>query len=276
MKFSKNGFALASAFCVFMGACADVDSDEPNTPAEGSGASADALAQVAPIDWPGTTPRDAGASRPTPTQPAPKQPSTGSGTGTRITVPDPNGVYFADISASGTGCPAGSWNARLSDDSLAFTITFSKYQVSVSNTDTTDRKSMNCALVLKMNSPKGLSYAVSYISYSGMANLEPGVRAVHNTNYDFTGQNIQASGATPRGAKTRTFNGPYNDSFVFEDKVSTQDVVFSQCGTTRDLLVQTSLQVVNGRPKKSGVINVAAIDGRTSGAIVVKLSTRRC
>lgn len=272
MKFSKNGFALASALWMLTAACADVDGSDLNTPVEGDGASADdALAQVAPIDWPGAAPRDAGMQRPPPAQPA-----AGTGTGTPITVPDPNGVYFANISASGTGCPAGTWNARLSDDGLAFTITFSKYEVSASDTDTTDRRSANCALVLKMNSPRGLSYAVSYISYSGLANLQSGVRAVHNTNYDFTGQNIRANGATPRGARTRTINGPFDDSFVFEDKVTTNDIVFSQCGTARDLLIQTSLQIVNGRPKKNGIISLAAIDGRTSGAIVLKLSTRRC
>ena len=40
--------------------------------------------------------------------------------GQGVNVPNPSGAYFARISANGSGCPAGSWQAAISDDGKVF------------------------------------------------------------------------------------------------------------------------------------------------------------
>ena len=261
MTSSKTGIAVVAALWTLMTGCADATGLDYDPEAEGADTASETLAQTGRPTRPGTSTSPSAA------------PSSNS-RGSRISVPDPNGVYVADVTAEGTGCAPGTWRASLASDGKAFTITFSDYQVSLSEDDERDRKSLNCAIKIAMNSPKGLSYAVSHFSYQGYAYLEEGVQGTLNTFYDFEGQAIAVGGA-PRGARTDSFKGVRDDDFLFVHDVATRDQVFSACGTQRNLMIQTSLQMVNSRPKRSGYLNLSAIDGRTS-SITLRLATRPC
>src|SRR5262245_48216078 len=51
--------------------------------------------------------------------------------GQSIDVPNPSGAYFANVTANGSGCPAGTWTADISPDGKAFTVAFSAYEAIV-------------------------------------------------------------------------------------------------------------------------------------------------
>lgn len=288
MKTFTASAALAFSFCTLMMGCADVSDVAPMS-LEEQDADDDPLAQVTGIDWPGrtspTTPRrptssgDSAGTTNKPTQTTstqPTQPPATNGDTQILTVPNPNGTYFADVTAVGPGCKPGTWTARVSSDGLAFTILFSAYELKVNSQETMSAKTSNCAINLKMHSPAGRTYAVSYFSYTGYAFLEPGVRATLSTNYQFPALVTTSNGTTtPIGNRSEVLVGEKDLDFAYEHKVETTDLVYSDCGTNRDLQIKTSLILQNSSPKRSGYVNLSAVDGRTS-SVTVRVLTKPC
>lgn len=188
---------------------------------------------------------------------------------TTKTVPNPEGSYFASVVANGTGCPAGSWNPSISDDGQVFTLTFSEYEVNINNTVPDLTITKNCTLNIKLHSPNGLSYAVTSFYYSGYSFLEQGVTASQWARYYFQGNPVP-----PSTSNRVNLVGPHDADFVFKDDVKTADAVWSPCGVDRELIVNTTLQLRNSSPKRSGYANLAALDGSTK--LELRLSWRGC
>lgn len=296
MRISKV-LLLASAISAFASACAETSQDdvpfedEGNDPLaqESSGripvgtrdAGRDAGAQGA-RDAGAQGARDAGTSGRIPTNPTtPTKPTTPTTPQfpnvTNIEVPDPNGLFFAKIDASGDGCPRGTWNARISPDGKAFTITFASYAARINPSLNTDRITIDCTLNIAMNSPSGLSYGVTAISYSGNAYLEQGVRGTVSAYYNFSGQRLRTVNNSGWIHETnKVYTGPFDDDFVYEDVLQSSDIVFSECRKQSVLNINTSLRVNNSSPARSGLLNLSAIDGNTASKLIVKFNTKPC
>lgn len=177
--------------------------------------------------------------------------------GQAVDVPNPSGAYFAAVTALGTGCPSGTWDASISADGKAFTVSFSAYEAIVEPRQVFSIK--DCTLNLDLRSPTGLSYTVSSFHYQGYAALDqPGMTATQTAKYYFQGNPVPA--AELRSAMT----GPYDDSYVFTDNIGVADMVWSPCGATRRLIAQTRLVLRNNTRKTgSGYLNTTAVDGET-------------
>jgi hypothetical protein len=128
----------------------------------------------------------------------------------------------------------------------------------------------DCQIGISVHTPQGRSYAVSSFSYSGLANLEPGVTGRQMANYYFSGKPVD-----PTNESRTDLVGPYNDGYIFTDEVPIRDRVWSPCGKIRDLQVVTRIQLLNGTPRASGVMELASIDG-TLGKIELSLDSRAC
>ncbi|MET0340479.1 MAG: DUF4360 domain-containing protein [Polyangiales bacterium] len=184
----------------------------------------------------------------------------------QTTLRNPDGVYFADVTANGTGCPAGTWQTSLSPDGQTFTTTFSAYETMVDPQTMISIK--DCYLAIKLHTPQGLSFSVTNFYYAGYALLEQGITGRQFASYYFQGNPVQQ-------AQVRTdLSGPYDSSYLFTDEVPITDTVWSPCGTTRDLNVVTRLRLQNSNPRRNGYMNLSAIDG--SAKLVVKLAWREC
>jgi hypothetical protein len=179
-----------------------------------------------------------------------------------------NGVFFADVRANGTGCPEGSWTTSISPDGKVFTTTFSQYEVAVDQNKDLDFKA--CQITVKLRSPSGLSYAVSNFSYSGYAFLDPNVSVSLAARYYFQGVNVGPD------SSTKTLTGPLDQPYLFEDRVETNDFVWSPCGADRELNIPTRLRMINSSPRGAGYTNLAALDARTEGKIIFQLNWREC
>jgi hypothetical protein len=199
----------------------------------------------------------------------------------QATTPNGNNTYFANVTANGTGCPAGTYNTSISSDGLTFTTTFSQYETSVDETQSVSAK--DCQLAIKLRSPAGVSVAVSDFSYTGYAFLDRGVELRQTANYYFQGTPLRAE------SSRTAIVGPYDDSFLFKDTVTTADMVWSPCGLERDLNVVTRLRLRNSNnPRRTGYGNVTAVDGATATKftiplenispfkLIIKLAQRRC
>jgi hypothetical protein len=186
-----------------------------------------------------------------------------------VTVPNPEGSYFASVVANGSGCPAGSWDVDISPDGQVFTATFSQYEVNITPQVPDATLARDCTLAIQLHSPQGLSYAITSFYYSGYAFLEQGVTARQSARYWFQGNPLP-----PTNSNRVDIVGPADRSFLFQDSIETKDQVYSACGTQRDLNVNTRLQVINSSPKRNGYANIASIDGKTE--LKFGITWRKC
>jgi hypothetical protein len=185
-----------------------------------------------------------------------------------VVLPNPNGIYFANITANGTGCPAGTWEANIDPAGETFTLTFSQYETSLSPGQRISVK--DCQLGIKLHSPQGLSYSISSFFYSGYAYLDSvGMSGRQTAKYYFQGNPID-------GLEARTdLVGRFDDAYTYEDSVPVVDLVWSPCGSDRMLNVSTRVITINN-PGKTGTayMNTLAVDG--SVQLKFRLSWRTC
>ena len=166
-------------------------------------------------------------------------------------LPDPAGAYYASVRANGTGCPAGTTSTAISSDGKKFRVEFSAYYVELTSMPEEPQVTKNCSLSFKFHRPNGFSFAVKSFAYQGYAFLEQGVQASHWARYYFAGSPVP-----PTNSNRVVVTGPYDDDFVFRDEVETSDMVWSPCGTARDLNVYTVLQLRNSKPRRAGYATV--------------------
>lgn len=187
-----------------------------------------------------------------------------------VNVPNPSGAYFASVTANGSGCPAGTWGADISPDGKAFTLTFSRYEASVSPGQSFVVK--DCTIAIDLRTPDGYSFAVSSFHYQGYALLDQaGMSAKQTAKYYFQGNPV------PAKEIRSDMVGPYDDSYVFSDDISVSDLVWSPCGATRRINAQTRL-VLNNNPQTSGsgYLNTTSVDGEVKTVFHFGLTWRQC
>jgi hypothetical protein len=183
------------------------------------------------------------------------------------------GGYVADVTAAGSGCPAGSWNAAISPDGQTFTLTFSAYEVKVSPGQLFDIK--QCVINVGFRDPQGLplSFIVGSIYHQGYALLDsPGMRAARNSTYVFSanGASVKGPGSPSQHAE---ITGPYESSYLQTDNVFAG--VWSPCASVSNLVVNTNLMLQNNAQRSgSGYLNAATVDGRLT--VAFRLAWRHC
>lgn len=185
----------------------------------------------------------------------------------RRRIAHPQGVYFADVDATGTGCPDGTWDVGISEDGETFTLLFNSYAATVSPGQRSDLK--ECQIDIELGSPQGLSYSVASFYYQGYVFLEkPGMTARQTASYAFRGKRENA-------ADRNEVVGPADESYIFSDEIEPNRRVWSPCRRDDALHVRTRLDMKNEPHRTgSGFINSAAVDG--SLAFKWKLQWRRC
>lgn len=184
------------------------------------------------------------------------------------TIPDPNGAYFAEVRANGTGCPAGTWHTAIAPDGLVFTTYFNAYYVNVD--EQTQYELRDCTLAIKLHSPSGLSYTISDFYYEGYAWLDEGVQGRQVASYSFQGMPTRAT------EMQTDLSGPYDDPFSIHHAVETKNLAWSPCGVERTLNVKTVLRMTNSTPRRSGYMNVSEVNGDTKTKMVFKLHHKQC
>lgn len=191
----------------------------------------------------------------------------GRGRRGRRRIVHPQAVYFADVDASGTGCPPGTWDAAISEDGETFTLRFAAYEAIVAEGQRSSMK--DCQIDVDLRSPEGLSYAVASFHYQGYVLLEnPGMTARQTASYAFQGERRSA-------ADRDAIAGPADESYLHSDEVPPNRRVWSPCRRDGVLHVRTRLDVRNDpRGTGNGFINVSTVDGAIG--LQWKLVWRRC
>lgn len=191
-----------------------------------------------------------------------------------IPVSAPEGNFIAEVNANGTGCPEGSWDASISEDGQTFTLRMNQYEAAIQPNE--DRATKDCRVSVKLSSPQGMSYSVASFFYSGYVFLDQeGMRGAYSAKYSFA----EDPRGTMRQADRDITRGPSDQEFVF---ASDPRPVWSPCGGTSTLNVDTRITVMNNRRKTgSAFMNNSAVDGsigNNDGTLAMKwrLGWRRC
>ena len=76
-------------------------------------------------------------------------------------------------------------------------------------------------------------------------------------------------------SKVKNITGPYDSDYVFAEQIALPDLVWSPCGTTRDLNVQSRLRLLNNSRKNgTGTMNTLAVDGNIQ--LKFQLNWKQC
>jgi hypothetical protein len=185
-----------------------------------------------------------------------------------VNVANPSGIYLASITANGTGCPAGTWDANISPDGKAFTVTFNAYEAVIDPGQAIAIK--DCTLNMKFRAPDRLSFAVRSFQYEGYALLDSaGMSAKQTAKYYWQGN------AVPARELRTDMKGPFDDTFLFSDNIGVADLVWSPCGVSRSLNAQSRLVLQNNRSKTgTGFANIT--EASTPNRWTFWLDWRRC
>ena len=167
--------------------------------------------------------------------------------------PPPSGRITIDlVTVNGSGCPAGT-AVQSSADNTSFFVSYSDYLAAagVGAEPTEFRK--NCQLNILVHVPQGFSFAIAEADFNGFASLAAGASAIQRAQYYFTGQSQTA-------VVTHSFTGPLEDDWQTVDTTDVAALVFSPCGVSRNLNINTELRVSNGTSDPSDVTNWIAMD----------------
>lgn len=169
-------------------------------------------------------------------------------------------ISVGKIGVGGTGCPAGSASGRISSDGSQLTIRFTKFQVAAGGATRVDRKA--CALALPVSVPAGYAVAFVGLDYRGSTSLPSGASATLSV------ETFAAGGQGPKA--TRKINGPAKGRFAYSTTGTA--TVWSQCGASINLRVNTSLRVTTTGASAKASIRSQDVEG----ALIYKLKLKRC
>ena len=167
---------------------------------------------------------------------------------------------------AGSGCPGGSASVTLSPDYTALSILFDNYIAeSGGNTGRTmDRKSCNIAIPVHV--PQGYSVSLFKIDYRGFAAIPQGGRGVFRAEYFWAG--IRG----PDFLINR--QEPYDGNFLLQDELVASAVVWSRCGQSINLRVNTSTEIYTNRNNDQAMLTIDSAD--ISTGLLYHLQWRRC
>lgn len=173
-------------------------------------------------------------------------------------------VSLGQPAYGGTGCPAGSASVTLSPDNTALSILFDSYVAEAGNGRRVDRKSCNISVPVQV--PQGYSVSVFQVDYRGFNSVPRGGQARFDAEYFWAGA---------RGPRiSRTFVGPYNDVYTVSDGLIASAMVWSPCGASVNLRVNTSMMAQTNARQEQTLATVDSAD-ITSG-VIYHLQWRRC
>ncbi|WP_131743250.1 DUF4360 domain-containing protein [Actinomadura roseirufa] len=172
--------------------------------------------------------------------------------------PTPDGVSVEVVTVNGSGCPAGTASASVSEDRTAFSVTYDDFLAFAGADANPTGFRKNCQLNLKVHVPQGYTYAVKGIRHRGFAGVESGATALLRTNYYF-------QGSPQNSVVSHTIRGRYLGNWVYDDDVAQDQLVYKPCGEERNLNINTELRVDTGTSDEAK-ISFVALDSQRGSA----------
>jgi len=168
---------------------------------------------------------------------------------------------------NGSGCPAGTATAWMLPDNTGFRINYGSFVASDGGSSSPTEFRKNCQVNLLVHIPQGFTFAIARADYWGRAHLEPGATALERSNYYF-------QGSSGNNYVDHGFSGPLNGNWRATDITATADLIYSPCGATRSLNINTELRVDAGYSSSPSYISMRASDGEAY--TIVQFQWKQC
>ncbi len=168
-------------------------------------------------------------------------------------MPDPNQIFIRQIAYNGSGCPLGTVAGNLASDRQAFTLIFNSFIAEAGPGIPLSAGRKNCRLLVDLHFPQGWQYSIMTVDYRGYAQLDPGSWGMQRSFYYFQGSLRQAP------LRTR-ITGPFNDDYMIRDRLGLESVIWSPCGASRAVNIDSSVQV-SARRGAQALMTIDSIDG---------------
>ena len=181
--------------------------------------------------------------------------------------PNPHEVTIRNLTALGSGCPAGTVASLLSEDQRAFTLFFSDFAASAGPYEPITNQYKTCNIQLDLDHPHSWQYAIIGVDYRGYAALDRNVTASLRTQYW-----LQGSFNRPIQFR-RDLSGPHADEFLAGDQIAESQLVYSPCSVKRALNLKASI-AVRSTGRGAGLVTVDSIDGELKHTY--RIRWRRC
>ncbi|WP_239163277.1 DUF4360 domain-containing protein [Paractinoplanes rishiriensis] len=155
-------------------------------------------------------------------------------------APPPADEVIVDVvTTNGSGCAPGTAEVAMVPGNFAFKTTYSNYtaRTGVGAAPTDFRK--NCQINLIVLVPAGYTYAINKTNHHGSGSLAVGANASQRSNYYVKGQSQTAYAVHP-------FTGPIDTDWQTTNEVAETSMVWSPCGTRRNLNINTEVRVAAG------------------------------
>lgn len=182
----------------------------------------------------------------------------------------PDKVTIDVVKVNGSGCRPGSASVAVAPDNTAFTVTYSDYLAQVGKGAKPADYRKDCQLDLRVNVPKGYTYAVPEADYRGFASLATGAVGTQKAGYYFQGSRETAG-------RDHEFRGPFQDNWQTTDTTPSEAVAWLPCGQKRDFNVNTELLVDGGQSDMSSTTSFMTMDSTDSSInATYHLSWKKC
>ena len=181
-------------------------------------------------------------------------------------APNPNQVTIRGIAYAGSGCKAGTVANLLAPDAKAFTLLFDDYVAEAGPGVALSAGRKNCQIAVDLRFPSGYSFSIMDVDYRGYAQIDRGASGVQQSTYYFSGQARQA-------VMRSTYVGPRDDNYRIHDRLGLEAVVWSPCGMSRALNMNTEVRVTARRGARA-LMTTDSIDGQLTH--VYGIRWRRC
>lgn len=176
-------------------------------------------------------------------------------------------VSLGQPAYGGTGCPAGSASATLTDDGSVLSILFDQFVVEAGNTTgrRIDRK--NCSLRIPVNVGQGYQVALLAFDYRGFVAVPWGGQAVFDASYAYIGQ------PTPVRF-SKSFGGGSNQNYSVKNELISTTVTWSPCGRQVMLEANASMRVMSNSSMQQAMASIDSVD--VTAGLLYKVQWRRC
>lgn len=186
-----------------------------------------------------------------------------------VAAPKVSEVSIISLQSNGSGCPVGSTTELVLDTDGSGSADFFQLTFSEFNVERPGRVKKNCIVEIVLGLPQGWSFTIGDIEYEGYADIDRRHIGLMQTDYVFPL-------FSNRVGSTLNLPGPYANDYLKKDLIGIESLVYSPCGRTVPLNINTSI-MLRQKPGQIGGYSFMDVERQTGlFTEVFRLQWRRC
>lgn len=170
-----------------------------------------------------------------------------------VIAPPTEKITLEVQSVLGTGCAAGTTTVTPNGDNTGFSIRYKDFRSEDGGDAAATAFRKNCQVNVNVHIPQGYTFAVARSDYQGKAKLTAGSKALVRSNYYYQGDSANSY-------VDHVLYGPIDGTWRTTDITPVEELVWSPCGETRNLNINTEI-VVSASGSVKNFVSMKTSDG---------------